>query len=1559
MTVIKLAGEDGALNATPSNDQFREQIAALVDAMRQLGGNASIIAGNLAQADPLSAPFTLYVNPYIGSDKFVGGSYNSFETGTTDEEIIASKLKRIEMQRLECGYTPFRPFKTINRAAIEAAIITSKDWYTYSDPKAHVDCVSIVLSTGVHIVYNDPGSSNTSPATWGETKVPTIAELISFNPASVGGVLLPRGCSLCGPDLRKTTIRPNYVPAPADEAADYSNRRSILKVTGTGYFFGVTGMDKIGFNESHHLLDLFGPASQSELDAFYAKTLSAVGSGADLASALTQTRSTEHEIVGPIDTSQAPTSAWDTTASASPYIFNCSIRSDYGLGGAFWDGNRIGGLKSMVCANFTGVSNQKDMRCWQVYESGNWVSLTNTTEDYEQYIDASPDDLRMNPARSTRHISAVNDAFIQEVSIFGIGQDGMNYTDNGGEITITNSNSTFGGCAAISKGYKASAFPKDSNWSVSRLKAPLNVSEKTSNIRRIYLGTVSAISGTSITLSTGLLASEDSTTVPAQLLAEGYTFANGTKVWVDNPVGPDWRATLTSSAWSSSAPSTINITSQLLESGNDAPVGTNPQGSSLAIGRRVYIRRIVDTRPSGERRISLLLNNTASSRLPQRNFTLQTDPARSGGAISRVLNGGGSEVLLVSAVGVGPTPGSGVTRTSEITIRRGAADRVYQADTYYRVGTVVRYANKHWQAKQTMVSSGSSPDPSLWGEIYVHMPSDFNPEDSISNEAPTITFDTDTSDSDTSTTLGINWTSVWTNAGPVRDQYRSGTDYLGAYALLRALGFTESAAHDALVPRASASRLRDPNSSLDFPVAPSGGAAIGLGYWAVEFRRPSMLRLYGHAWEWAGFRNYSKALPAAQQDMSEFNKFTYYFTNIAGGRVIPQGSNEDGFNITPRGLEDIETGATTTLENLSGQDLDAAQAQDFNNINVLGEATIFNLAIENDVEFPDLSSAKIDKLGPVKLASYAEVVESVNPPTAGSDADIEGNPDVVTIRALNRWKIAQKLVSTSTDTIPIYVKAGTATKTLDQMIADPPTSPSKAIPTLALASDYANSVIGGGNQTAEIRMAPGLYNPSSVWTCNAKFVAYTANFAGLKWPSNSVGTNTVENNYFDGSGYDDFTGSVNFYSFFIVLRPSADSSNQFHFACIPLNMRFGRGFDFQGGFHFLGLPHLIKAVAQGNLPAATLIGDSTGFVYPPSGAYTTDTSTNVDTLLNGIYVANSRSANYQAYTESHLFVLLGQKSDSGTIRDCVFGSGLPSRKDSLGGTRSALVSVQGTIEPRIANIYFRGKTKITTAGMFAGVSNASIGDLPQAGDAHYGSSAVSAPWTWEQTYHTFIAPAPGDPSDIALSLGGDSSLRANLGTSFNTWSYYQDQTGKLLPNHIQLLTTSGQVPANDNTGPFFDQFVHAPSKFATRNVWQSVGETLATPGPRLQGFVGKFGSNGYNSVKTRGVLGGNLGVEDPEAGFTFSLSPGSGANGGKSIFQKAGIAAGAADSTARPTFDSVNATDPGEGYPDTPTIENPVITTDGSAGLNVGLRSFKQGISVDRAIIIPNNNVIL
>ena len=1547
MNELQRAGQSGALDVAASQAAAKGQIATMLDMLRQLGGNPSVVSGTGGSADPLNAPFTLYVDPYIGSDRFVGGAYNSREATGTDEQIIAQKLKRIELQRLECGYTASRPFRTINRAVIEAAIITSKTWYTYNDPRAHVDCVTIVLSGGVHIVLNDPGSSSTSLASWGTAKDPTNAELIAFNPTT-GGVLPPRGCSMHGQDLRKTSVRPSWVPAVVDELADYSNRRAIFKVSGTGFFFNATTMDKIGHAESVHLLDTFHPASQAELNAFYLKIQSSVGTGADLATALLAARPSEYQIVGPIDQTLAPTSAWDTTTGASPYIFNWSTRSDYGMGGAFWDGAKIAGLKSMVCANFTGTQQQKDMRCWQVYESGAWVTLPNTAEGYQQYIDTAPDNVRRNPARQSRHISAVNNAYIQKVSIFGIGQSEVTMVDSGGEITDNGGNSTFGGSAALAKGYKGFAFGKDKNWSVGRVRVPLNISEKTSNIRRIELGVVSAISSSAITLSSGLAINSDSTTNPALLESLGYTFASGTRIWIDNPAGDDWRATLISSAWSSSTPAAIGITAAPLQAGTNAAAG------DAVIGRRVYLRRVVDTRSVAERRCSLVLFNTASARLPQRNVVLQTDPARSGGAIGRVLAGGGEEVLLVTNTGTGPAAGAGVTKTSEITLRRGAASKTYAASTFYRQGTIVKHAGKHWQAKATFVSSGSSPALAQWGETFVHMPSDFNPEDSVTQESPIITLDTDTSDVDDSTTLGINWATAWTSAGPIRDQYRTASDYLGAYAFLRALGFTDAAAHTALVPLAAANRDRDPDSSVHFPTAPSGGAATGLGNWAVEFRRPSTIRLYNHQWEWAGFGNYSKAMPAVQGDMSEFNKFTYYFTSAAGGRVTPKGSNEDGFEVTPKGLEDIATGATIGAESLDGQGIDEAQRTDFpNGIQVGGTASLADVEISGTTDFSFGSQAKTTRAGATRLASIAQLTATGgSAAVASTDASLEASPDAVTVAGLNRWRQAQRLVSADTATVTIFVNWTAADRNLDAMFNAPPTSAGAAIPTLARASEYANAIIGAGNQTAEIRMAPGLYDPASVWQCNVRHVAYNSALTTPLWASNSAGVGSTPNNYFDGSGWGDTASAVNFVTYGMFLRDALTAGNDLHINIQPRAMIFNRSVDFRGGFHCLGLAEIISAVGQGVIPRTLFLSGVS--VMPPLTDFTSSLTTNVDTLINAIRALNSRLPTFQSWTAGSLIVVRGGVNDNVQLRDLVIGPGLPSRKNILGVNRPPLIAVEGLATPQLSNFYIRGKTRITSAGM--GVTNS----LPQADAYHYGTAAVATPWAWEQTYHTLLGVNPSLGQPISLKLGN--SLRFDTNPSVaGSSTYYQDGSGKLLPNHIRLLDNAGAIPADSDTGPFFDQFIHAPQGLFVVQAWAAVFESDGVPIlPRLQGFTGKFGSSGYNSTKTRGVIGGNSGAgnaDTPEEGFTFSLLSMPIANAGLSIFQRAGVAVGSTNLSARPTYNDQSQAF-GTGFP---TGANPVITTDtsGGAALNLGLRSFRKGISAEFATTIIPANAIL
>jgi hypothetical protein len=602
-----------------------------------------------------------------------------------------------------------------------------------------------------------------------------------------------------------------------------------------------------------------------------------------------------------------------------------------------------------------------------------------------------------------------------------------------------------------------------------------------------------------------------------------------------------------------------------------------------------------------------------------------------------------------------------------------------------------------------------------------------------------------------------------------------------------------------------------------------------------------VLRLFGHAWEWAGFLNYSKSIPAAQKDLSPQNKFTYYFTNDIGGRVVPQGSNEDGFNVSPKGLEDIETGATLTVDSIGSSTLDDFQSTDFPNGLTASEITVDTLTINTSVQFPEVSAARVDSLGPVRLASIDQVTATGgNVTIATSNASIQGSPEAVTIGALNRWRQAQRLISAGTETVTIFVKAGSTDRNLDSMFDTPPTTAATAIPTLARAAEYANAVIGGSNQTAEIRIAPGLYDPSSVWQCNALFVAYNAALTQRIWQSNSAGDGTTPNNYFDGSGWDNFSTAVNFWSYRLILRDSLSAGNDLHVNVQPRRMIFDRSVDFIGGFHCLGLAEIIKAVGAQLIPQTSFLSAP---ALLPLTDFTNNLATNVDALLSAIRVANNRNPAYRSWTTGSLITLRGGGTDSATLRDLVFGPGLPSRKEDLGGARDPLIAIEGALTVNLRNVYIRGKTRVTSAG--AGVTN----DVPIANSVHYGSATVSAPWTWDQTYHTFIGAAPLYGLPIAVTFGGNVRFNTNPNLA-NASTYYQDGTGKLLPNHIHLLTNAGAAPSNANSGPFFDQFIHAPAALNVPSAWPGFSESTQASLPRLQGFVGKFGSNGYNSTNS-------------------------------------------------------------------------------------------------------------
>jgi hypothetical protein len=1576
----------GIRNAFGPGGQLRakDQLAAVVDALLQIAGNANIAPGNSEPADPLNSPFTIYLNPYTGSDRFVGGSYNWFEEPgeASDPSKIAAKLKRLENQRLVCGYSRQRPFRTINRAAIEIVAMTSKNFFTINSEEANVDCPSVELSPGTHIFYNDPGNSSYAiPVTeWPAAGFdPTPNHLIAFNPNS-GGIVLPRYATASSPlSLRQCTVRPSYVPAAADEAADYSNRAAIVKITSTSYVYGFTFRDQFRASSSHHLLDCFHNASQADLDQLYTKVRTAMGGAnntGNLSNALAVTRLSEWQTVGPI--SGNPSEAWDTVKGASPYIYNCSLRTEWGMSGVFWDGARLAGLKSLVAAQFTGISQQRDLSCWEIYRSGAWRAPVN----YQELIDSESDDVRMKPRRMSRHITLLNDAFGQMVSIFAIGAGRHHLADSGAQMEFSNSTSNFGGCVAVAKGYQSASVALDSNWNLRRLRVARSVADQTGNIRRIPLGIVSAISGSSITLQDPLAVGADPA-VPAVLAAGGYSLAANTLIWIENPNGVDWRATLQANAWNSATPTAIAITAAAAQAGTGEAIETDG-GVSLAVGRRVYVRRLIDTRSTAQRRVTLKLANTTTARVPLRNSIIQTRPGVGGGGISRALAPGGAEVLAVTQTNAIPAEGSGVVLLAEVTLRRCCPDEVYTAGVFYRQGQTVKYGSKHFTAKSTFTSSGSVPNADLWQQSYVQQESSYNAEDPTTLEGPVLIFDTDTdASSDVTATCGITWSTIYSNAGSVRDQLRSATDYRGALALLLALGFTSTAAHAALVPRTEASRELDPANATHFPTAPSGGAASERANWALEFRQPSFIQLLGHNLNGVGFWNYSRALPRARRQLSPLNEFNANFAPEQGGRVEVRGINKDGFEVTNQGLVSTDTGEVVAVEGI-GAEGDQSLPTQFNDISVE------NLSITGTLDVSGVAALdggesiamQANRYGVGQLATINDLLTVTQ--AATNDDQINASSDkLLTLQAANRLFIQRRFISALAGTITIYVKDTAMDRNIDSMLNRPPTAIADAIPNLARAAEYANDVLAGSETTAVVKIAAsgaanadaarsdgsGHYFPNAIWTCNVRFEAWNSTFTAMPYPSNSVGTSTVPNNYYDGKGYDDATLIPQFLPFRLFVRNSVSAgttggATNLHIFCQPYQMTFQKSFEFVGGFAFLGLAETIKFVSGNPTARATNfvgtydLGSATNWgstTQIRALTFSTDTASNVNTLLNSIRVSTGFNGDFTAVSIGSVIQTASRATDNAKFRDSIYGPGLPMHKENQGTPRPPYIDIRSEVQVETSNIYLRGNTTITRDGIgcTGGIENSNV--------RHYGTASVSGTnWTFRQFYHTFFG-STGSNQLVIRTLGAPGLTTVvrtgESGIAGADYNYYDDLSGKILPNHIHLITNASSATTldyaasgDDNTGPFLDQLFHAKFSVVFDSAFTTTGAASVTRKVH-QGFIGKFGSNGHNTTKTRGVLLGNSLSEPEGATITMGVTTVS-----STIFIKA------SDAGIRAlTYQTGGAADAyGEGFP---TGANPVITTKDSGGtsidLNLGARSWLAGISRQHGAIIRPRSITI
>ena len=1288
---LKRAGKSGAIDVAESQAVAKNQLAVLVDIVRQLVGNPNIASGSIESTDPLTAPFHLYVDDLLGRDTFVTGDFNSFESTGTDEEKIAQKLKRIREQRLECGYTRSSPFKTLNRATLEAYVITSLNWYTFTDARAHRDCVIIHMASGPQFIYNHPGnhSSAVAVSAWGDGKVPTWQELIAFNDNNVGGVILPRGAAFDGEDLRKCVLVPMWAPTPADIASDYSNVRCVLYLTPDIHAVDFTFRDPIGQNQSLHLLYGLGYPSQAQLNQFYGKAYTALGSGANLSAALSAARATEYQVVGPF--TGTPTPAWDTVQGASAYPERISLRSEWGMGGLFINGDNLGGLKSTVTAQFTGVSLQKDKNSLQIYSNGSWI----TPSTHQAYIDTAPDDRRVKPERAHHHLLVIRDAFCSEVSVFGVGHTARARADLGGEIVSSNGNFTFGSCAALATGYGRTAVPLDRGWLIDRISVPLNPSEKTPAIRRITLGVVASHTASGITLLQPL-ASDSTGTTPQLLAQDGYSLPSGTYVWVENPEGDDWRAQLTGTAWASGAPNQLNISAALSQSGTNAAVPSS-SGVSNAVGKSVYIRRIVDSRTLAERSASLELVTSTGSRTPNRSAILQTSPGVSGGGIARALVADGEEVVAVTST-VKTATGA------RVTLRRSCPSVNYTAGTFYRKGVTVKSLNKHYKAIRSNYATTSTPSAADWDEAYVHMPEAYNPEEPITNEAPQVVYDTDTDPNDITTSCGINWTTVFNNSGPIRDQYRTGADVLGIYALLRALGFTDSAAWSVLAPRSSTARRLDPASATDFPTAPSGGAASGRARWAIEFRRPTTITLSNFTYDQgAGHGNYSTALPAAQKSMSASNLFSLYYTNGGGGRVVVNGVNENGQTVTNRGLSDAETGEIVLSGDVAGGE-DSSKEDSFSNISINGLTGFgaWNLSALASLIFPTSSASKTTSLGTVKLASAA-ALRSSNSISGATDTELDTNlnntPEVVTLKGLNYALQQRGVLTRRTGVVTLYVVPDSATaagqtfnfdgtsatltlspiRSASEVFEAPPLTGATAV-TFTVAVAYANAVFSQF-ETVRYQLANGPY-----WVTPAAFghiadvVGATARFPATNVVASYTTANTKPTT--DVKALHDARSPFLIPLFATGLTIYTDGLTNFGLYSISLQLNFAYG----GGCRGVGWASLLSTIRDTtNFPSAVF-----GALAPHRSG-----SATIQSIIDD-YIDASVSTGKNLYGFFNQFANVLVAGESFYARDLVLGPrGTGAGGPSYGGMGCVIMPTEN-VKIYSGGIYFLGNSRLTS-----------------------------------------------------------------------------------------------------------------------------------------------------------------------------------------------------------------------------------------------------------------------
>jgi hypothetical protein len=969
---------------------------------------------------------------------------NSYSSTTPYVTVDVGGVSSIPPVTLNLGrslYTSSGSVGTISK--IEKEFVSSTRW------KVYLKYVNGTFEQGDELLYN---------------------RLSDFNPTT-GGIIVPRGISINGIDLRKVRIRPMYVPelTPGQNVAQ-DKKTYIWKVTGGTYVSLMTFADNPQIPRTHNTVTSIGFASQAEIkggvneSSYYSKVTSLfagidgwAGDGllevpgettivapivpgkenrsSDLEQNQTGKQSPDLE-PGSTDPAVYPGPTLlkvdeggsinyfklpdvNSTRSSSPYIFNCSVRSIFGLQGLWADGRRVSGFKSMVTANFTQVSLQTDPNC---FENPNTEYFSDPPVNKNSGVGKKYRSCLSDPFKY-RHVGfrGSADSTIQLVSCFVIGNADHFISDSGADLSITNSCSDFGDISLRSLGYKEKAFSQD---------------EKSPQLN---------FSGTRITkiipplpLSTDTLANGASPTLVLNTVSTGLKFDyEETKNYiVDNKSGGNAPQILRVYVRSSNSSSPFSLanppSAKSIGFGQFTYTKKNPDGTYYLsggeqrqerktlyisgfddLGNSVVYTGVIQIQDPSEEKFSLLddsskifgwdsqkelwyINVSTSSIIDE------TEDLDGDGFLTKKLDS--AFKYLLNSVDEPLDTVQFVFDGVPIQIRR-ATDRRTSDERVYRVVLEGFLKNEGLRTPQSYYvlekQQGVSGFPLNEGDDLADDPltvtavrdyytytnpgeefSETNPDNLNPHPGKYITYLTTSSDArdvftaDFLPQLDLDEPEATEDPdnSPTKVALNKFNNRPGVYIP------TES-----IQPGTQLIEIKETSSSVDSGIL-------------ISLRRPSVIRASGHTWEWTGYLNYDTSFPIYQGDPLEQDfKLGKIIVEETGGRVYASGMNEEGNFYIGTNVYDLKSGEQfaiplkddTELGNVSNQVLSNVIIKDLLFMNSgselrFGPSTkiVFSTSTELGSESGDLSvnnvgNSKIysneERAGFVQLASKSDV----------------------------------------------------------------------------------------------------------------------------------------------------------------------------------------------------------------------------------------------------------------------------------------------------------------------------------------------------------------------------------------------------------------------------------------------------------------------------------------------------------------------------------------------------------------------------------------------------------